>query len=161
MRAAATLIEQRARSAEGPTVLLGSVGPDGLPQGERVRRFASMAEHSTLVTLFGVGTALPRGVRGASLADDDPLRSEWDVALVGPHVAAALVARPSGDGEMEYAVVYDRDLVMEVARALMSRTVPRPARRCRAWVAAHQPRSRHSGSYGRSVPSVVSSPWPG
>jgi hypothetical protein len=107
-------------------VLLGSVGPDGIPQGERARRFASVAEHSTLVTLFGVGTALPRAVRGAVLADDDPLRTEWDIAVVGPHVAAALVARPCGDGEMEYAVVYDRDLVMEVARSLMSRTVPAP-----------------------------------
>ncbi len=126
VRTAATLLEQRARSAEGPTVLLGSVGPDGIPQGERDRRFASVAEHSTLVTLFGVGTALPRSVRGALLADDDPLRTEWDVAVVGPHVAAALVARPSGDGAMEYAVVYDRDLVMEVARSLMSRTVPAP-----------------------------------
>ncbi|MDT7744293.1 MAG: hypothetical protein QOE59_3371 [Actinomycetota bacterium] len=126
VRLAATLIEQRARSAEGPTVLLGSVGPDGIPRGERARRFAFVAEHSTLVTLFGVGTALPRGVRGAVLADDDPLRTEWDVAVVGPHVAAALVARPYGDGEMEYAVVYDRDLVMEVARSLMSRTVPAP-----------------------------------
>jgi EAL domain-containing protein (putative c-di-GMP-specific phosphodiesterase class I) len=126
VRIAAVLLEERARSAEGPTVLLGSVGPDGIPQGERARRFASVAEHSTLVTLFGVGTALPRAVRGAVLADDDPLRTEWDIAVVGPHVAAALVARPCGDGEMEYAVVYDRDLVMEVARSLMSRTVPAP-----------------------------------
>ena len=107
-------------------MLLGSVGPDGIPQGEHARRYAAVAEHSSLVTLFGVGTALPRGVRGAVLAEDDPLRSEWDVAVVGPHVAAALVARPVGAGEMEYAVVHDRDLVMEVARSLMSRTVPAP-----------------------------------
>jgi EAL domain-containing protein (putative c-di-GMP-specific phosphodiesterase class I) len=126
VRLAATMLEQRALTAEGPTVLLGSVGPDGIPRGEHARRFASMAEHSTLVTLFGVGPALPRGVRGAVLADNDPLRTEWDVAVVGPHVAAALVARPCGFGEMEYAVVYERDLVMEVARSLMSRTVPAP-----------------------------------
>jgi hypothetical protein len=118
------MIEQRALTAEGPTVLLASMGPDGIPRGERARRFATVAEHSSLVTLFGVGTALPRGVRGAVLAPDDPLRTEWDVAVVGPHVAAALVARPCSTGEMEYTVVYDRDLVMEVARSLMSRTVP-------------------------------------
>ncbi|HEY2193433.1 MAG TPA: EAL domain-containing protein [Actinomycetospora sp.] len=126
VRVAATLLEQRACGAEGPTVLLASVGPDGLPHGERARRFAAVAEHSTLVTLFGVGTALPRGVRGAALAEDDPLRGEWDVAVVGPHVATALVARPCGDGEMEYAVVHEPELVHEVARSLMSRTVPAP-----------------------------------
>ncbi len=126
VRIVATLLEQRALTAEGPTVLLGSVGPDGHPEGEHARRYAAVAEHSSLVTLFGVGTALPRGVRGAALAEDDPLRSEWDVAVVGPHVAAALVARPVGAGEMEYAVVHDRDLVLEVARSLMSRTVPAP-----------------------------------
>ncbi len=126
VRIAATLLEQRALTAEGPTVLLGSVGPDGIPSGEHAHRYAAVAEHSSLVTLFGVGTVLPRGVRGAALAEDDPLRSEWDVAVVGPHVAAALVARPVGLGEMEYAVVHDRDLVLEVARSLMSRTVPAP-----------------------------------
>lgn len=126
VRVAATVLEQRALTAEGPTVLLGSVGPDGIPRGEHARRFATVAEHSSLVTLFGVGTALPRGVRGAALAEGDPLRSEWDVAVVGPHVAAALVARPCGLGEMVYAVVHDRDLVLEVARSLMSRTVPAP-----------------------------------
>ena len=73
-----------------------------------------------------VGRPVPRGIRGAVLADDDPLRTEWDVALVGPHAGAALVARPCGDGEMEYAVVYEGDLVIEVARLLMSRTVPAP-----------------------------------
>ncbi|MCD2196408.1 EAL domain-containing protein [Actinomycetospora endophytica] len=126
VRVVATLLEQRAVSAEGPTVLLGSVGPDGAPRAERARRFAAVAQHSALVTLVGASGPLPGGVRGAALADGDPLRDEWDVAVVGPHVAAALVARPCGVGEMEYAVVHDRDLVMEVARSLMSRTVPAP-----------------------------------
>ncbi|NMO93265.1 EAL domain-containing protein [Actinomycetospora sp. TBRC 11914] len=126
VRVAADVLEQRAQSAEGPTVLLATVGPDGAPCGERARRFAAVAEHSALVTLLGATTALPPGVRGATLGEADPLRGEWDVAVVGPHVAAALVARPCGTGEMEYTVVHERDLVLEVARSLMSRTVPAP-----------------------------------
>jgi EAL domain-containing protein (putative c-di-GMP-specific phosphodiesterase class I) len=126
VRIAATLLEQRAHDAEGPTVLLASVGPDGVPRGERARRYAEVAEHATLVTLLGADAGMPRGVRGAALAEGDPLRGEWDVAVVGPHVATALVARACGDGEMEYTVVHEPELVHEVARSLMSRTVPAP-----------------------------------
>jgi anti-sigma factor RsiW len=120
------MLEERARSAEGPIVLLATVGPDGVPSGEHARRVAAVAERSALVTLLGAETGLPPGVRGAALTEGDPLRREWDVAVVGPHVAAALVARPCGCGEMEYAVVHEQDLVHEVARSLMSRTVPAP-----------------------------------
>jgi EAL domain-containing protein (putative c-di-GMP-specific phosphodiesterase class I) len=126
VRVAAAVLEQRALTAEGPTVLLGSVGPDGVPRGERARRFATVARHSSLVTLLGAEGVLPQGARGAALGEGDPLRGEWDVAVVGPHVSGALVARTCGLDEMEYAVVHDHDLVMEVARSLMSRTVPAP-----------------------------------
>jgi EAL domain-containing protein (putative c-di-GMP-specific phosphodiesterase class I) len=126
VRVAADVLEERALGAEGSTVLLATVGPHGAPRGEGARRLAAVAEHSALVTLLGTDTALPPGVRGARIAEDDPLRGEWDVAVVGPHVAAALVARPCGEDEMEYTVVYERDLVLEVARSLMSRTVPAP-----------------------------------
>ena len=44
-------------------------------------------------------------------------------------------------------------LESEVQEQLRRRSVPTAE--------AHQPRSRHSGSCGRSVPRVVSSPWPG
>ncbi len=33
------------------------------------------------------------GVRGADLHADDPVLDKWDIAVVGPHFAAALLAR--------------------------------------------------------------------
>ena len=68
-----------------------------------------------------------RGVWGARLAEDDPVRSEWDIAVVGPHFAAALVSRDLGDTgdddkrRFDYVITYDRDIVVEVARSLMGR----------------------------------------
>ena len=50
--------------------------------------------------------------------------------VVSPHFAAALVARDLGDDgpdaerRFDYAVTYDRALVMDVARDLMRRVKP-------------------------------------
>jgi DICT domain-containing protein len=68
------------------------------------------------------------GVRGASLATDDPLSGEWIVAVVGPHFAAALVARETGQGgtadqRFEHCVTYDRTLVIEAADQLLGRVL--------------------------------------
>ena len=58
---------------------------------------------------------------------EDPVCSEWDVTLLGPHYAIALVARDLGDGgsdmdrRFDFAVTYDRTLVIAAAHALMSR----------------------------------------
>ena len=70
------------------------------------------------------------GVRGAALAHDDPVRGEWDVIVLGPHFSAALVARDLGDDAPEperrfdFAVTYERSLVLEAALAAMSRIAP-------------------------------------
>ena len=75
-------------------------------------------------------SALGWSVRGSSLKEDDPLTGEWSVAVLGPHFAAALVAVDLGDTgpEMErrfdFALTYDRDLVIEAASALMRRLHP-------------------------------------
>ncbi len=50
--------------------------------------------------------------------------------MVGPHFAAPLVARDLGDDgpdaqrTFHYVLTYDRDLVLEIARSLMTRTLP-------------------------------------
>lgn len=59
-----------------------------------------------------------RGVRGASLAADDPVRGEWDLVVLSPHFAAALLARDLSDVGLdrertfEFALTYDRDTVV-------------------------------------------------
>ena len=67
---------------------------------------------------------------GARLGTDDPLRGEWNVIAVGPHQAAALVARDLGDTGAEpdrrfdFAVTHDRALVVEAARSLLRCLTP-------------------------------------
>jgi EAL domain-containing protein (putative c-di-GMP-specific phosphodiesterase class I) len=70
------------------------------------------------------------GVRGADLDAADPLRDEWDLIVIGPRFAAALVARDLGDegpdAERRYDVVvtHDRELVIGAAEPLLRRLVP-------------------------------------
>jgi DICT domain-containing protein len=69
-------------------------------------------------------------VRGAVLDHDDPVRGEWDLAVVGPHFAGALVARDLGDDgpdldrRFEFVLTYERELVVDVASALLARIAP-------------------------------------
>ena len=70
------------------------------------------------------------GVRGAALDPDDPLYGEWTVVVLGPHFAAALCAKdrfetgPRLERLFDFALTYDRDLVIEAAAALMRRVQP-------------------------------------
>jgi DICT domain-containing protein len=70
------------------------------------------------------------GVRGAAIAGDDPLRDEWSVVVLGPHFAGALVAVDLGDDgpdeerRFDFALTYDRDLVVDAGNALMGRIRP-------------------------------------
>ncbi|WP_309229660.1 MULTISPECIES: EAL domain-containing protein [unclassified Blastococcus] len=98
------------------------------------RRYAELAAATGFVCAVGEGLdaePLP-GIRGATLAPSDPVRDEWDVVVLGPHFAAALLARdlgstgPDADRQFEYALTYDRATVVEAARALLSRIAPRP-----------------------------------
>jgi EAL domain-containing protein (putative c-di-GMP-specific phosphodiesterase class I) len=92
-------------------------------------RYAELASRVAFIAALGVGmTDEPApGVRGATLADDDVLRGEWDIAVLGPHFAGALVARdlgdtgPDRDRRFEFVLTFDRDLVVDVAAALVGR----------------------------------------
>ena len=67
------------------------------------------------------------GIRGARLADDDPLRGEWVVTNIGPHFAGALIARDLGDSGPDrdrrflFTVTYDRPTVIRAARTLLAK----------------------------------------
>ncbi|MGY1689813.1 diguanylate cyclase domain-containing protein [Geodermatophilus sp. SYSU D01105] len=87
------------------------------------------------------GRGAPPPGRGAPPLDPaDPVRGEWDVAVLGPHFAAALLARDLGDDgpdeerRFAYALTYDRDTVTRAGAALLARVAPRPG--APAWSAA-------------------------
>jgi DICT domain-containing protein len=82
-----------------------------------------------------LGEAMPSrplpGVRGATLDHDDPIRDEWDIAIIGPRAVAALAARDLGDTgpdaqrRFAFAVTYDVNLVARMVSSIMCRVVPR------------------------------------
>jgi EAL domain-containing protein (putative c-di-GMP-specific phosphodiesterase class I) len=64
------------------------------------------------------------GVRSGPLAPDDPLRGTWTVAALGPNCNACFVAAEREDGDYDFAISYDRDLVVESAMLMMARVAP-------------------------------------
>ena len=97
-------------------------------------RYARLGERASLAVALGEGMPDPpaAGVRGVDLAPDDVLTREWDIAVLGPHYAGALVARDLGDTgpdherRFEFVLTFDRELVIDVAAALISRVAPLP-----------------------------------
>ena len=96
------------------------------------RRYTALAAAAGFVCALGEGLTadLLPGVRSANLAADDPVRGEWDVVVLTPNFAAALLARDLGDSgpdalrRFSYALTYHRETVVRAAGALLSRIVP-------------------------------------
>lgn len=124
-------LEQHAHWGAERPVLLAAFERAEFFTRRTAARYTDLVPRCAFVGALGVG--MPEepvpGVRGATLAADDPLRGEWVVAVVGPHFAGALVAQDLGDagdlrdGDRRFAFLttYDRDLVVAVARSLLLR----------------------------------------
>ena len=104
-------------------------------------RYRRLVQKTAFVCALGAGLPLEPvpGLRGARLDRDDPVRGEWDIVVVTPHFAAALLARDLGDSgadldrTFEYALTYDRAVVTRAACALLERVAPAlPASRAHA-----------------------------
>jgi hypothetical protein len=125
-------LESKAADTADPPVVLACFQDARRFGPATAHRYALLAKQSPLVAAFGVGLdhEPAPGVRGAALAPDDPLRREWAVVVVGPYFSAALVARDLGDGgadryrRFDYALTYERAVVIEAARALLRRLGP-------------------------------------
>lgn len=97
-------------------------------------RYEGLARAAVLTGALGAGmpTVPAAGVRGGRLAAADPLRGEWDVVVVGPQYAGALVARDLGDAgpdrlrRFDAVITHDRDLVVRAARSLVARLLADP-----------------------------------
>jgi EAL domain-containing protein (putative c-di-GMP-specific phosphodiesterase class I) len=126
------LERQAIRAGESAVILSTFQHASFFTAATRVR-YARLVERAAFVGVLAEGMPaepLP-GVRGCVLDPDDPLKGEWDIAVVGPHFAASLVARDLGDDgpdaerRFEFVLSHDRTLATQVAAALMTRVWPR------------------------------------
>jgi EAL domain-containing protein (putative c-di-GMP-specific phosphodiesterase class I) len=130
--ASSRYLESKAADGGEPPVLLVALQDARNFTPRTARRYAALATAAPFVGAFGadVEKVPAPGVRGAALHAGDPLLGEWAVIVVGPYFSAALVARDLGDGgadryrRFDYALTYDRPLVLEAARALLRRLGP-------------------------------------
>jgi EAL domain-containing protein (putative c-di-GMP-specific phosphodiesterase class I)/DICT domain-containing protein len=120
-------MERRALNASEPCVILSAFQTADHFTPANARLYTKLASRSAFVGAFGRGMSVEPapGVRGACLPDNHRLLGEWDVIVVAPHYAGALIAQDLGDrgDEMQrrfrFAVLTDRDLVLRAARMLM------------------------------------------
>lgn len=120
-------MERRALDMTEPCVILSAFQTADRFTPATASLYTKLASRSAFVGAFGRGLSSgpAPGVRGASLPDNHRLRGEWDVIIVGPHYAGALIAQDLGDqgADMQrrfrFAVVTDREMVLRAARSLM------------------------------------------
>jgi DICT domain-containing protein len=124
-----------AESSERPVVLATFQTADRFPPATR-SWYADLATTCSFVGAMGRGMAASPapGVRGWSLSDNEALVGQWNVLVVGRHIAGALIAldlndpdgTPDAERRFRFVITYDRALVVEAARALMARVVAVP-----------------------------------
>ena len=124
-------LEEQALRAADSTMVLTTVQHHRYFDRQIRDRYLGLAEISPLVAVFGQGVPadVAPGLRGVCLEPDDPLCDEWTVLTLGPHTAAALIAReqhgPRGTGEsgrrFDFVVTHDRAIITAAARALLNR----------------------------------------
>jgi EAL domain-containing protein (putative c-di-GMP-specific phosphodiesterase class I) len=126
-------LEDQAHVGGLPTVILACFQHAEFFTPRIAKRYGELASATAFTAALGVELeAEPApGVRGAVLAADDRLTDEWNVLVVGPHYAGALVARDLGDTgpdperRFEYAVTHDREVILEASRSLFRWVAPR------------------------------------
>jgi EAL domain-containing protein (putative c-di-GMP-specific phosphodiesterase class I)/DICT domain-containing protein len=120
-------MERRALDTTEPCVILSAFQTADHFTPATARLYSKLASRSAFVGAFGHGMSVEPapGVRGACLPDNHRLLGEWDVIVVAPHYAGALIAQDLGDHgddmqrRFRFAVLTDRDLVLRAARPLV------------------------------------------
>ena len=122
--------------ADSPPIVLAAVQEAKYFAGLTVDVYLGLAERSPLVAVLGGGTSKAPcpGVKWVSLADGDPLLAEWGVVVLGPDMAAGLLARerpgaglsPDGEKRFDMVMTFDRARVTTAARCMLDRFPDRP-----------------------------------
>ncbi|MCW2642934.1 MAG: Phytochrome-like protein cph2 [Dactylosporangium sp.] len=111
---------------EPPAVIVSLPSRKPLPDAllDRLTQIAPNTSFLTVITARPPAEPVP-GIRFVSLPATDPLAKEWSLAIAGPYFYAFLTARDSGQAQepfrYSHVLTYDRDLVLQGARALLSR----------------------------------------
>ena len=93
-------------------------------------RFERLSRANTFTAALAADLPpMSKDVATVNLEPDDPLVDEWNVVVVGPHFAGALLARDCGDGaqagdmhrRFDYAITHERSLVLRAARSMLQR----------------------------------------
>ena len=90
-----------------------------------LERQAPLVHDAALVALVGATVELA-GAHVGSVEPVEPLAREWNLAVLGPYFAGALVARlvdGAPDGTCDFALTHDPDIVGDVAADLVARAV--------------------------------------
>ncbi|MDI6099439.1 EAL domain-containing protein [Actinoplanes sp. NEAU-A12] len=122
-------LEMMALQAAVPPILLAAFEHVQFFRPSTMLRFTELAAHLPFVAALGVDMPVSPapGVRGAALAVQDPMATEWTVVVLGAHTSAALMARDLGDAgpdrerQFEFVVSYDRALVTAAAHSMIGR----------------------------------------
>jgi EAL domain-containing protein (putative c-di-GMP-specific phosphodiesterase class I) len=122
-------LEREARELGPACVVVSAFQDDRHLTSATRRRYAELAAQAGLVGALGRGVVREpvRGVRGADLSEGDPVLGEWDLVVLSPHFAAALLARDRYDAAsdpdrtFDYALTFDRETVIRAAHGLLTR----------------------------------------
>src|SRR3954467_2021632 len=129
-------LETQARTIGETCVVLAMFEDSQFFGGATKARYEELARVNSFVGVIGPGMPPEPapGVRSANIDANDELYDQWGVSIISPHFAAAFVARPRGnrnveDAQREYdfALTYNREFVVETARNMMSKITPHVA----------------------------------
>jgi hypothetical protein len=125
-------IESQAHDSTDPPILLTALQHVKHFTGRTQAEYRELAARSSMVAVFGANMPADfgSGVRGVALEPDDALAMEWTVLALGPHMAAALIAREHDDVDetrrdedrrFDFVITYDRAIVTAAAVNLLAR----------------------------------------
>jgi EAL domain-containing protein (putative c-di-GMP-specific phosphodiesterase class I)/DICT domain-containing protein len=126
-------IESQSHDATDPPILLTALQHAKHFTGRTRHAYRELAGRSAMVAVFGANMPADfgAGVRGIALEPTDALAMEWTVLALGPHMAAALIAREHDDNveetrsdedrRFDFVITYDRAIVTAAARNLLAR----------------------------------------
>ncbi|HEX4519137.1 MAG TPA: EAL domain-containing protein [Gaiellaceae bacterium] len=133
---AAYLAEQTYRNGP-PALLLVSFELRHVLGETELARLRELVTQSAFTVLVGPETGIRQTPRSLirHVRRDEPLGAEWNVIVLGPHYAGALVAHdlgdevPEHDRRFEYAITHDRDLVLAAAQVFLGAAATRGSTR--------------------------------